>query len=87
MITKTMLRELIKSCKSDMKRYESNPFCAYYKGAKFQYFWAVAKIRGEVALRHDKLKEMYDDFQRQAAAEGWRPAKVATFEDNKPAIS
>lgn len=57
-----------------------SPFSAKYMCAKFHYFYALA-IRGNlVEKRFNELKAMYQDFHRQANAEGWQPAKIAKFE-------
>jgi len=80
---KKMLREVMQDCKLQMQRIIDNngsPFSAAYMGAKFNYFYALARLKGEVANRFDKLKAMYDDFHRQANAEGWQPVKLERFE-------
>lgn len=80
---KTMLREVMRDCKLQMQRIlDSNgsPFSAAYMGAKFNYFFAFAQLSGSVAKRFDKLKAMYDDYHRQANAEGYQPVKLERFE-------
>lgn len=73
----------MQDCKLQMQRIIDNngsPFSAAYMGAKFNYFYALARLKGEVAKRFNRLKAMYDDFHRQANAEGWQPVKLERFE-------
>lgn len=79
-VSKTMFREVMRDCKWQMKTHKHEPFCALYMGAKFNYFYALAKLNDEVEKRFDILKDMYDDFHRQANIEGWQPVTLATFE-------
>lgn len=74
---------IMKDCKLQMQNIIAkggSPFCARYLGAKFNYFYALA-VRGNlVQKRFDDLKEMYQDYHRQAQIEGWQPVKIAKFE-------
>lgn len=80
---KAELTQIMRDCKSQMQNIIAkggSPFCARYMGAKFNYFYALA-VRGNlVKKRFDDLKEMYQDFHRQAQIEGWQPVKIAKFE-------
>ena len=83
MTKQTMLREVMRDCKLQMSRIldqGGSPFSAAYMGAKFNYFYALAGLKGEVAKHFDKLKAMYDDYHRQANAEGWQPVELERFE-------
>ncbi len=83
MTKKTMLREVMRDCKLQMKgilNQGGSPFSAAYMGAKFNYFFALAQLNGSVAKQFDRLKAMYDDFHRQANNEGWQPVKLERFE-------
>ncbi len=85
MTKKTMLREIMRDCKLQMQRIHDNngsPFSAVYMGAKFNYFYALAGLKGQVTKHFDKLKAMYDDFHRQANVEGWQPVKLERFESS-----
>lgn len=77
------MKDVMRNCKMQMRDIidkGGSPFCAKYLCAKFHYFYALA-IRGNlVEKRFNDLKEMYQDFHRQANAEGWQPAKIAKFE-------
>lgn len=82
-IMKTMLREVMRDCKMQMARIlnsNGSPFSAAYMGAKFNYFFALAQLNGEVSKHFDKLKAMYDDYHRQARVEGFCPIKLERFE-------
>ncbi len=82
MTIKTMLREVMRDCRSQMRRIlDSNgsPFSAAYMGAKFNYFFALAQLNGSVAKHFDRLKAMYDDYHRQAHAEGYQPVELERF--------
>lgn len=68
--------------KNRILRQGDSPFSATYMGAKFNYFYALAGLKGQVAKHFDKLKAMYDDFHRQANAEGWQPVKLERFESS-----
>lgn len=57
-----------------------SPDCAKFLAAKFNYFYALAINCNNVEKRFADLKAMYQDFQCQAQAEGWQPAKIAKFE-------
>lgn len=79
---KAMLREVMRDCKLQMKRILDNggsPFSAIYMGAKFNYFFALAQLNGTVDRHFDRLKAMYDDYQRQANAEGFQPVRLDRF--------
>lgn len=79
---KTMLREVMRDCKLQMQRILDNngsPFSAAYMGAKFNYFFALAQLNGSVAQHFDRLKAMYDDYHRQAHAEGYQPVELERF--------
>ncbi len=79
---KTMLREVMRDCKLQMNgilNQGGSPFSAAYMGAKFNYFFALAQLNGSVAKHFDRLKAMYDDYHRQANAEGYQPVELERF--------
>lgn len=57
-----------------------SPTCAKFLAAKFNYFYALAINCNNVEKHFNELKAMYQDFHRQANAEGWQPAKIEKFE-------